>query len=74
MEQRVLVVDDRTEHTAIMSEALKQAGFNILTVAVDGDEELEQYIAAFKPDVLIIDDEVIIDVDGKAAILPKLAA
>lgn len=74
MNQRVLLVDDRSEHTALMGQALKRAGFDILSVAVDGPDELEQYIAAFRPDVIVVDDEVIIDVDGNASLATELAA
>ena len=63
--QRIVIVDDFTERTALMARALRDNGYGVVTVRARSDEELRNSVCRLRPDFLVIGDEVIIDLkDG----------
>jgi response regulator NasT len=54
MSLRVLLVDDDPERAAIVEPALREAGYEVVTV-VDTAAEMLTQVRAMKPDVIIID-------------------
>ncbi len=61
MHQQIVIVDDHTERTTLMAQALRDSGYGVMTLQAQNDEELHAGLRRFKPDYLVIDDEVIID-------------
>lgn len=66
MSQRVMIVDDATERTALIAQALRDNGYGVLTVAAADQYELQDQLRRLRPDILVIDDEVIIDLKSDA--------
>lgn len=66
MNQRVMIVDDASERTALIAQALRDNGYGVLTVAAADRRELQDQLRRLRPDILVIDDEVIIDLKSDA--------
>ena len=61
MQQRIVIVDDFTERTALMARALRDSGYGVLTVQAHSEEELWENLRRLRPDFLVIGDDLIID-------------
>ena len=61
MYQQIVIVDDHTERTALMAQALRDSGYGVMTLEADNDAELRAGLRGLNPDFLVIGDEVIID-------------
>jgi DNA-binding response OmpR family regulator len=64
MYQQIVIVDDHTERTALMAQALRDSGYGVMTLEAQNDEELYAGLRRFKPDFLVIGDEVVIDLQA----------
>ncbi len=74
MNQRVLILDDDSERTVLMQGALDAAGYDVVVVRAESYGELQAQIHRFQPSVIVLDDELIINVDGREPVLADLAA
>jgi response regulator RpfG family c-di-GMP phosphodiesterase len=61
MYQQIVIVDDHTERTALMAQALRDSGYGVMTLEAQNDEELQAGLRGLRPDFLVIGDEVVID-------------
>ena len=61
MYQQIVIVDDSSERTTLLAQALRDSGYGVLTLHVENDAELHEGLSRIKPDFLIIGDEVLID-------------
>jgi len=67
MYQQVMIVDDASERTALMAQALRENGYGVLTVRAADNRELQDQLRMVRPDILIIGDEVVIDLTSEGA-------
>lgn len=65
MYQQVMIVDDASERTALIAQALRDNGYGVSTVRARSDSELHAQLRRLRPDILVIDDEVIIDLTSE---------
>jgi response regulator RpfG family c-di-GMP phosphodiesterase len=65
MHQQIMIVDDFTERTMLMAQALRDSGYRVLTLQVHTNEELQENLSRLQPDFLVIGDEVVIDLNAK---------
>lgn len=68
MYQRVMIVDDFSERTALIAQALRDNGYGVMTVAAATHRELRDHVRVLRPDILVIDDEVIIELSSDAGL------
>jgi len=61
MHQQIVIVDDATESTTLIAQALRDNGYGVVTLQVHSNEELQENLARLQPDFLVIGDEVVID-------------
>jgi DNA-binding response OmpR family regulator len=61
MYQQIVIVDDSTERTTLLAQALRDSGYGVMTLQVQSNDELHADIDRLKPDFLVIGDEVVID-------------
>ncbi len=61
MYQQIVIVDDATEDTTLIAQALRDNGYGVMTLQVHSNEELQESLARLQPDFLVIGDEVVID-------------
>ena len=61
MYQQIVIVDDATERTSLIAQALRDNGYGVVTLHVHSNEELQANLRRLKPDFLVIGDEVVID-------------
>lgn len=61
MYQQIVIVDDSSERTTLLAQALRDSGYDVMTLQVHNDEELHEGISKLNPDFLVIGDEVVID-------------
>ena len=74
MYQQIMIVDDSSERTTLLAQALRDSGYGVMTLQVENDEELHEGLIKFKPDYLVIGDEVVIDLkaDDSAHMLQEM--
>lgn len=61
MRQQIVIVDDATERTTLMAQALRDNGYGVTTLRIRGREELHEKLCRLQPDFLVMGDEVVID-------------
>ena len=61
MYQQIVIVDDATESTTLIAQALRDNGYGVVTLQVHSNEELQENLTRLQPDFLVIGDEVVID-------------
>lgn len=61
MYQQIVIIDDSSERTTLLAQALRDSGYGVLTLRVQSNEELHAGLDRIKPDFLVIGDEVVID-------------
>jgi hypothetical protein len=61
MYQQIVIIDDSSERTTLLAQALRDSGYGVMTLRVQSDEELHAGLDRIKPDFLVIGDEVVID-------------
>ena len=61
MYQQIVIIDDSSERTTLLAQALRDSGYGVLTLRVHSNEELHAGLDRIKPDFLVIGDEVVID-------------
>lgn len=61
MYQQIVIVDDASERTTLLAQALRDSGYGVLTLHVENEAELHEGLSRIKPDFLVIGDEVVID-------------
>lgn len=61
MPQQIVIVDDASERTRLITEALRNNGYAVLSLSPRSDEELHASLCRLRPDFLVIGDEVVID-------------
>jgi len=74
MYQQIVIVDDSSERTTLLAQALRDSGYGVLTLQVHDYEELHAGLARINPDFLVIGDEVVIDLkaDDSADMLHEI--
>ncbi len=74
MVQQVMIVDDASERTALVAQALRDNGYGVLTVRAGDHRELQDQLRRLRPDILVVDDEVIIDLasEGGTSMLREI--
>ena len=75
MYQQIVIVDDATEDTTLIAQALRDNGYGVMTLQVHSNEELQESLARLQPDFLVIGDEVVIDLkaDDSAHMLQEIS-
>jgi DNA-binding NtrC family response regulator len=61
MYQQIVIVDDASERTTLLAQALRDSGYGVTTLTVQNNEELQAGLCRLQPDFLVIGDEVVID-------------
>ena len=61
MFQQIVIVDDFTERTTLVAQALRDNGYGVMTLQVHSNEDLHEKIVRLRPDFLVIGDEVVVD-------------
>jgi CheY-like chemotaxis protein len=61
MSQQVVIVDDASDRTPLVAQALRDNGYGVLTVQAQSCEELYARLCQLQPDILVIGDEIVID-------------
>ena len=61
MYQQIVIVDDSSERTTLLAQALRDSGYGVMTLRVHTNAELQEGLSRIKPDFLVIGDEVVID-------------
>lgn len=61
MRQQIMIVDDASERTAIIVQALRDSGYGVMTVQAHSSDELYASLCRVQPDILVIGEEVVID-------------
>jgi CheY-like chemotaxis protein len=59
--QQIVIVDDASERTTLLAQALRDNGYGVMTLQVHNKEELHAGLCRLQPDFLVIGDEVVID-------------
>jgi len=74
MYQQIVIIDDSSERTTLLAQALRDSGYGVMTLRVQSDEELHAGLDRIKPDFLVIGDEVVIDLkaDDSAHMLQEI--
>jgi DNA-binding response OmpR family regulator len=74
MYQQIVIIDDSTERTTLLAQALRDSGYGVMTLQVRNNEELHAGLDRLKPDFLVIGDEVVIDLkaDDSSDMLQEL--
>jgi DNA-binding response OmpR family regulator len=74
MYQQIVIVDDASERTTLLAQALRDSGYGVMTLQVQNNEELHEGLSRIKPDFLVIGDEVVIDLkaDDSAHMLQEI--
>ena len=74
MYQQIVIVDDSSERTTLLAQALRDSGYGVLTLQVHDNEELHAGLTRINPDFLVIGDEVVIDLksDDSADMLQEI--
>lgn len=65
MSQQILIVDDATERTTLVAQALRKNGYVVMTMQLKDNEALQASLRRLKPDYLVIGDEVVIDLKSQ---------
>lgn len=65
MPQQILIVDDATERTTLVAQALRKNGYVVMTMQLKDNEALQASLRRLKPDYLVIGDEVVIDLKAQ---------
>jgi DNA-binding NtrC family response regulator len=65
MYQQIVIVDDASERTTLLAQALRDSGYGVMTLQVRSNEELNAGLVRIKPDFLVIGDEVVIDLKAE---------
>ena len=61
MHEQIMIVDDASERTTIIAQALRDNGYGVLTVPAGSSEELHASLCRVQPDILVIGEEVVIE-------------
>jgi DNA-binding response OmpR family regulator len=74
MYQQIVIVDDSSERTTLLAQALRDSGYGVMTLQVHTNAELHEGLSRIKPDFLVIGDEVVIDLkaDDSAHMLQEI--
>ena len=74
MYQQIVIVDDSSERTTLLAQALRDSGYGVMTLQVHTNEELHAGLNRIQPDFLVIGDEVVIDLkaDDSADMLQEI--
>lgn len=67
MHQQIVIVDDSSERTMLLAQALRDNGYNVMTLLARNNEELRAGVCQFRPDFLVIGDEIIIDLKARGS-------
>ena len=75
MYQQIVIVDDYSERTTLLAQALRDSGYGVQTLQAHTNEELHAGLSRIKPDFLVIGDEVVIDLkaDDSAYMLQEIS-
>ena len=75
MYQQIVIVDDYSERTTLLAQALRDSGYGVQTLQAHTNEELHAGLRRIKPDFLVIGDEVVIDLkaDDSAYMLQEIS-
>lgn len=61
MYQQIVIIDDSSERTTLLAQALRDSGYGVMTLQARNNDELHAGLDRLKPDFLVIGDEVVID-------------
>ncbi len=64
MGQRVVIVDDASDRTALMAEALRGCGYRVVMLQAQTSDELLAGLCRIRPDILVYGEEVVIELDS----------
>ena len=67
MYQQIVIVDDSSERTMLLAQALRDNGYGVMTLQARSNEELRAGLCQLRPDFLVIGDEIIIDLKARGS-------
>ncbi len=67
MKQRVVLVNDGTEHTAYLQTGLKNSGYEVIIIENSSMSALKETLQVLRPQILMLDDDRIFHLENNKA-------